>query len=199
MNNLPPMMLAFQEALPCVFIAAVVLVPLLWTLAMYNSLVRANQHVKEAWAQIDVELKRRYDLVPNLVQTVKGYAKHEQETLELAIKARNQARDDVHDGPVEQARDENTISRTVGRLLAIAEDYPDLKADKHFLELQHELANTEDRIQRVRRFYNGNVRDLNTKVQVFPTNLFAGMFGFTQAEYFEIEPMMRQSVDVQID
>lgn len=198
MSHLTPLVLALQEVIPCVFIVAVVVVPLLWVLAMYNSLVRANQHVKESWSQIDVELKRRYDLVPNLVETVKGYAKHEKETLELAINARNHARD-TQQGPVDQAHDENTMARAVSQLLAIAEDYPDLKADRHFLELQNELANTEDRIQRVRRFYNGNVRDLNTKVQVFPTNLFAGMFGFTQAEYFEIEPMMRKPVDVTID
>ena len=192
-------LLALSEAIPCVMIAAVVIVPLLWALAMYNSLVRARQHVKESWAQIDVELKRRYDPIPNLVSTVKGYAKHEQQTLEMAIEARNHARDDHHAGPADQAEDENKMAKAVGRLMALAEDYPDLKADKHFLELQHELSNTEDRIQRVRRFYNGNVRDLNTKVQVFPTNVFAGMFGFTVAEYFEIEPMIRQPVEVRMD
>lgn len=192
-------LLGFTEAIPCIVIAAAVIVPLLWALAMYNSLVLARQHVKESWAQIDVELKRRYDLIPNLVSTVKGYAKHEQQTLEMAIEARNHARDDDHAGPADQAEDENKMAKAVGRLIALAEDYPDLKADKHFLELQHELSNTEDRIQRVRRFYNGNVRDLNTKVQVFPTNIFAGMFGFTVAEYFEIEPMIRQPVEVRMD
>ncbi|MFN3168419.1 MAG: LemA family protein [Phycisphaeraceae bacterium] len=184
--------------LPCVCVLAALLVPALWALAMYNSLVRARQHVREAWAQIDVELKRRHDLIPNLVETVKGYAKHEQETLELALAARNAAAEE-HAGPAAQARDENQMARAVGRLLAVAEAYPDLKADRHFLELQHELSNTEDRIQRVRRFYNGNVRDLNTKVQVFPTSLFAGLFGFRQAEYFEIDPAMRRPVRVDLE
>jgi len=183
--------------LPCVCVLAALLVPALWALAMYNSLVRARQHVREAWAQIDTELKRRHDLIPNLVETVKAYAKHEQETLELALAARNAAAHE-HAGPEAQARDENQMARAVGRLLAVAEAYPDLKADRHFLELQHELSNTEDRIQRVRRFYNGNVRDLNTKVQVFPTSLFAGMFGFRQAEYFEIDPAVRRPVGVDL-
>lgn len=180
---------------PCLCVLAAAVIPLAWGIAMYNSLVRARQHVHEAWAQIDTELKRRYDLIPNLVQTVKGYAKHEKETLDLAIRARNAAARD-HAGPAEHARDENQMVHAVGRLLAVAEAYPALKADRHFLELQHELANTEDRIQRVRRFYNGNVRDLNTKVQVFPTNIFAGLFGFTQAEYFEIDQAVRQPVRV---
>lgn len=194
-----PIVLAMQELIPCVVIAAAIIIPMLWAIAMFNSLVRAKQHVKESWAQIDVELKRRYDLIPNLVETVKGYAKHEKETLELAIQARNQARDHPHAGPTDQAQDENKMARAVGRLIALAEDYPDLKADRHFLELQHELANTEDRIQRVRRFYNGNVRDLNTKVQTVPTNLFASVFGFTQADYFEIDPAIRKAIKVDLD
>ena len=190
------MTLALVELMPCVCVLAVVVVPLLWAIAMYNSLVRARQHVREAWSQIDVELKRRYGLIPNLVETVKGYAKHERETLELALQARNQAFANRDGSPNDQARDENEMILALGRLLAIAEAYPDLKADRHFLELQRELANTENRIQRVRRFYNGNVRDLNTKVQVVPTNLFAGMFGFAQAEYFEIDEAVRRPVEV---
>ena len=192
-------LLAIIELLPCVCIIAGLVVPVLWALAMYNSLVRAQQHVKEAWAQIDTELRRRYDLIPNLVETVKGYAKHEQETLERMVAARNRAYANERGGPAEQARDENEMVGALGRLLAVAEAYPDLKADRHFLELQRELANTEDRIQRVRRFYNGNVRDLNTKVQVFPTNLFAGLFGFGQAEYFEIDQAVRQPVGIDLD
>ena len=184
--------------LPCVCVIAVLVVPTVWAIAVYNSLVRARQHVREAWAQIDTELKRRYDLIPNLVETVKAYARHEQQTLELAIHARNTARDNTQGGPAAQARDENQMIRAVGRLLAVAEAYPDLKADRHFLELQHELSNTEDRIQRVRRFYNGNVRDLNTKVQAFPTSIFAGLFGFGQAEYFEIDQAVRQPVRVDL-
>ena len=185
--------------LPCICVLVVLVVPLAWGIAMYNSLVRSRQHVKEAWSQIDVELKRRYELIPNLVETVKGYAKHEQETLDLAIRARNQAYTNTQSSPANQARDENDMVHAIGRLLAVAEAYPDLKADRQFLELQRELSHTENRIQRVRRFYNGNVRDLNTKVQVFPTNIFAGMFGFTQAEYFEIDEAVRQPVKVDVD
>lgn len=191
--------LAIVELLPCVCFLAVVVVPLVWALAMYNSLVRASQHVKEAWAQIDTELRRRYDLIPNLVETVKGYAKHEQETLERMVLARNRAYANEQGSPADQARDENEMVGALGRLLAVAEAYPDLKADGNFLELQRELANTEDRIQRVRRFYNGNVRDLNTKVQVFPTNVLAGIFGFAQAEYFEVDPAVRQPIRVDLD
>ena len=189
---------ALTAILPCVCILAVVLIPLLWVMAVYNSLVRARQHVKESWAQIDTELKRRYDLVPNLVETVKGYAKHEQETLELTMQARNKAHDNDHTSPESQARDENAMGKAVARLLAVAEAYPDLKADQHYLELQRELANTEDRIQRVRRFYNGNVRDLNTKVQVFPSNILAGMFNFKLAEYFEVDPIVREALKIDI-
>lgn len=191
--------LASNGLVPMIMLAAVILIPLAWSIAMYNALVRARQHVREAWAQIDTELRRRYDLIPNLVETVKGYAKHEQQTLDLAIKARNQAHANSQDSPAGQARDENEMVHAVGRLLAIAEAYPDLKADRHFLDLQRELANTEDRIQRVRRFYNGNVRDLNTKVQVFPTNIFASLFGFSEAEYFEIDQAMRQPISVAVD
>ena len=183
---------------PCLCLFVALLIPLAWVIAMYNSLVRARQHVREAWAQIDTELNRRYDLIPNLVETVKAYARHEQETLERAIAARNQAYANEQGSPADQARDENEMIRALGRLLAIAEAYPDLKADRHFLELQRELSNTEDRIQRVRRFYNGNVRDLNTKVQVFPTNLFATLFGFTQAEYFEIDQAVREPIQVKL-
>ena len=131
--------------LPCACVVVGLLIPLAWVIAMYNSLVRARQHVKEAWAQIDVELKRRYNLIPNLVETVKGYAEHEQATLELALKARNQACANEHDSPADQARDENEMVHALGRLLAVAEDYPDLKADRHFLVLYHDSANTENR------------------------------------------------------
>lgn len=190
--------LAVVEVLPCVCVLAVVVLPLVWVIAMYNSLVRARQYVKEAWAQIDTELRRRYDLIPNLVETVKAYAKHEQQTLEGIVEARNRAYANQAGSPADQARDENEMVGALGRLLVVAEGYPELKADRHFLELQHELANTEDRIQRVRRFYNGNVRDLNTKVQVFPTSLLAGVFGFRQAEYFEVQAAVREPVRVDL-
>lgn len=194
-----PALIGVIELLPCVCFIAALLLPLLWALAMYNALVRARQHVKEAWAQIDTELRRRYDLIPNLVETVKAYAKHERQTLEQTIEARNRAHANEAGSPADQARDENQMVGALGRLLAVAEAYPDLKADRNFLQLQHELANTEDRIQRVRRFYNGNVRDLNTKVQVFPTSVLAGMFGFVQAEYFEVDPAVRGPVQVDLE
>ena len=184
------------EQVSCVCMAAALVLPAVWLVVVYNSLVRARQHVAEAWAQIDTELRRRYDLIPNLVEVVKGYARHEKEVLTLAIEARHKAFANTEGSPADQAGDENGMARAVARLLAVAEAYPDLRADAHFLELQHELSSTEDRIQRVRRFYNGNVRDLNTKVQAFPTNLIAGVFGFRLAEYFEVEPAVREAPKV---
>jgi len=158
----------------------------LWAVGAYNALVRRRNHVDESWADIETELKRRYNLIPNLVETVKGYAKHESETLESVIAARNAAAS-PHSSPEAQAKDENILSGALRQLFAVAEAYPDLKANTNFLELQQELANTEDRIQRSRRFYNANVRDLNTRIEVFPSNVIAGMFGFDKREYFEIE------------
>lgn len=165
---------------------AAVLLPLIWFVATYNILVRLRQHVAESWSGIDTELKRRYDLIPNLVETVKGYAKHEREVLERVITARNQAAA-THGSPKEQARDENLLIGSMKRLFAVAEAYPDLKANQNYLHLQQELSNTEDRIQAARRFYNANVRDLNTRCQVVPSNIVASMFGFKPAEFFEIE------------
>ena len=158
----------------------------LWAVGIYNRLVKLRNHAKEAWADIETELKRRYNLIPNLVETVKGYATHESETLENVVKARNAAAS-PHSSPEAQAKDENILSGALRQLFAVAEAYPDLKANTNFLELQQELANTEDRIQRSRRFYNANVRDLNTRIEVFPSNVIAGMFGFDKREYFEIE------------
>jgi len=165
---------------------AVGAVIVLWAVGAYNALVRRRNHVDESWADIETELKRRYNLIPNLVETVKGYAKHESETLENVIKARNAAAS-PHSSPEAQAKDENLLSGALRQLFAVAEAYPDLKANTNFLELQQELSNTEDRIQRSRRFYNANVRDLNTRIEVFPSNVIAGMFGFDKREYFEIE------------
>jgi LemA protein len=170
--------------------AVILVVVLLWIAMMYNSLVRAVNHVKESWSQIDVELKRRYDLIPNLVSTVKGYAAQEKDVLERVTRARNAAFSN-HGSPESQARDENALVDVIKQLFAVVENYPDLKASTHFLELQHELVNTEDRIQRARRFYNGNVRDLNNKVEVFPSNVIAGLFNFKKAEFFEIDEMTR--------
>ena len=154
---------------------------------IYNGLVRLRNQVKNAWAQIDVQLKRRYDLIPNLVETVKGYAKHERETFEMVTTARNLAQKASSAGAGERAKVEGELGSALGRLLAVAEAYPDLKANQNFLELQRELTNTEDRIQAALRFYNGNIRDNNNKVQVFPSNIVAGIFGFGLREFFELQ------------
>lgn len=163
-----------------------VLAVLVVVVGYYNGLVRVSNACDESWSGIDTELKRRYDLIPRLVETVKGYAKHERETLELVIRARNTAMDN-HGAPESQARDENAMIGALRRVFALAEAYPELKANEHFLKLQKELATTENRIQRARRFYNANVRDLNNRVQMFPSSIIAGMFSFTQRDYFEIE------------
>ncbi len=152
---------------------------------MYNALVRLNTRTQEAWSDITVQLKRRYDLIPNLVNTVKGYAKHEKSVFEDVTKARTQAMN--AEGVQETAKAENQFTDTLKSLFAVAEAYPDLKANENFKALQDELVDTEDKIQAARRFYNGSVRDLNIKVQTFPTNIFARKLGFTKREFFEVE------------
>lgn len=157
-------------------------------IAMYNGLIRLKNRVEEAWSDIDVQLKRRYDLIPNLISTVKGYASHEKETLESVISARNSAMDAKASGDADSlSKAENQLSGTLKSLFALAENYPDLKANTNFLELQTELADTENKIQASRRFYNGNVRDFNTKIQVFPNNVIAGWLKFTSRKFFEVE------------
>jgi LemA protein len=157
-------------------------------IGMYNTLIRLKNRVEEAWSDIDVQLKRRYDLIPNLVETVKGYAAHEKETLEKVVQARSQAMQAQSGGDTKKmAEAENMLSSTLKSIFALSEGYPELKANQNFLELQRELSDTENKIQAARRFYNGNVRDFNTKLQVFPTNIMAGMLGFKSREYFEIE------------
>ena len=170
-----------------------------WLIAMYNGLIKLKNRVQEAWSDIDVQLKRRYDLIPNLVETVKGYAKHESETLENVIKARNEAMAIQKTGDAkEQAQAENVLSSTLKSIFALAENYPDLKANQNFLELQRELTDTEDKIQASRRFYNGNVRDFNTKIETFPTNIFAGMLHFKKFDFFEIgDEKQRENVKVE--
>lgn len=167
-------------------------------IAIYNGLIRLKNRVDEAWSDIDVQLKRRYDLIPNLVETVKGYAAHEKETLERVVQARNAAMQAQGGGDAKkQAEAENALSSTLKSIFALSESYPDLKANQNFLELQRELTDTEDKIQAARRFYNGNVRDFNTKLQVFPTNIMAGMLGFKAREFFEIaEAKEREAVQV---
>ena len=159
---------------------------------MYNGLIKLRNLVQEAWRQIDVELTRRHDLIGNLVETVKGYAAHERGTLEDVIKARSAAMA-PNQSPGQQAESENMLSQALGRLLAIAEAYPDLKANQNFMALQQELTSTEDRIASARRYYNATVRDLNTKVETVPTNFIAGMFGIRTAEYFEAVGEQREA------
>ena len=176
-----------SEAIPIlIFVAAALFVPLLFVLVQYNSLVTLRNHIRDAWANIDTELKRRYDLVPNLVATVKGYAAHEREVLERVIELRNRcaAR---HGSPSEQSVEENLLVDALKRMLVLVEQYPQLKADQHFLKLQQELINTEDRIQAARRFYNGNVRDYRNKCETFPSNLVASLFGFPPQDFFSVE------------
>lgn len=156
-----------------------------WLFSAYNSLVRRRNQVKEAWSDIEVQLKRRYDLIPNLVQTVKGYAAHEREAFESVTAARSSAMGAKT--PAEHAQAENMLTSSLKTLFAVAEAYPDLKANTNFLELQRELSDTENKIQAARRFYNTNVRDYNTATQSVPTNLVAKSFGFTPQEYFELE------------
>ncbi|ALR13512.1 hypothetical protein BST43_16445 [Mycobacteroides saopaulense] len=167
----------------------------LWLLTTYNGFVRIRNLVQEAWKQIDVELQRRHDLIPNLIETASAAAQFERDTLQQVTAARNLARDAAatHRGVAAQAQAEQQLSGALGRFFAIAESYPQLRSIQNFVALQGELANTEDRIAAGRRFYNGNVRALNTKVQTVPSNIVAKWFGFTDAEYFELDdPAARQ-------
>jgi len=168
-----------------IVIIVVLVVLALIVVGMYNGLVRARNRVDNAWAQIDVQLKRRYDLIPNLVETVKGYAAHERQTLEAVVQARNAGM--AAQGPAQQAQAENMISGALRQLFALSEAYPDLKANQNFLNLQEELTGTEGRIAYARQFYNDSVQRWNTQIQTFPSVILAGMFHFTQREYFETE------------
>ena len=171
---------------PLVIIGVIVLLIAIWVIATYNILVRLRQHCRESWSGIDTELRRRYDLIPNLVATVKGYAAHERDVFQAVTEARTKAQAS-NGSPSRQARDENVLIDGIKQLFAVSENYPDLQASEQFLKLQSELANTEDRIQAARRFYNANVRDINTRIEVFPSNTIAGMFHFQREEFFEIE------------
>lgn len=175
----------------------IVAVVAIWLVFAYNNFVRLVNRTKEAWADIDVQLKRRYDLIPNLIETVKGYAAHEAQTLQKVTDARTTAMNAQN--PAEKAQAENMLSDTLKSLFAVAEAYPDLKANQNFLELQRELSDTENKIQAARRFYNGNVRDLNTSVESFPGNIIARSFNFTKMDFFELaegEQAARQPVAV---
>ncbi len=178
-------------------IVVLVLVVLLalWGVTSYNRLIKLRNLVQEAWRQIDVELTRRHDLIPNLVETVKGYASHERGTLEDVMKARSAAMSGGQ-SPADLAQNENVLTQALGRLFAVAEAYPDLKANQNFLALQQELASTEDRIASGRRYYNANVRELNTKVESVPSNIVAGLAHIGRAEYFEAEGAEREAPQV---
>jgi LemA protein len=152
---------------------------------VYNGLIRARNHVKEAWADIEVQLKRRYNLIPNLVETVKGYASHENKTFQQVTQARAEAMK-AH-SPAEQAKAEANLSAMIGNLIAVAENYPELKASSNFQSLQDELTDTENKIQASRRFFNNQVLNYNNKLEVFPTNVIGGMFKFKSEEFFELE------------
>ncbi|HAO64941.1 TPA: hypothetical protein DCQ44_03105 [Candidatus Taylorbacteria bacterium] len=177
-------------------IIAIVVLVLLWLMFSYNRFITFINRAKEAWADIDVQLKRRYDLIPNLVSTVKGYAAHESGTLEKVTQARNMAMGATN--IADKAQAENMLSGTLKSLFAVTEQYPDLKANQNFLDLQAQLTDTEDKIQAARRFYNTNVRDLNTALEVFPGNVIAGAFHFSKMEFFNLEgdEAARQNVEV---
>ncbi len=171
----------------------------LWLIIMYNGLIRSRNRVDEASSDIDVQLKRRYDLIPNLVETVKGYLTHERETLVKLTEARTAAMATSQNPTATLAQKEaaeNTLSGTLKTLFAVTENYPELKASQNFLQLQDEISDTENKIQASRRFYNGNVRDFNTKMQTFPTNIFAGMMHFAKYEFFAAAETEKQNVQV---
>lgn len=176
-----------ENLLPILIVLGIIVIlPMIWFIANYNRFARLRQHIRESWSDIDVELKRRHDLIPNLVATVKGYAQHEQETLAQVIELRNRAMA-AHTNAASQAVDESALMLGVKRIFALAEAYPQLRADVQFLALQKELALTEDRIAAARRFYNGNIREMNQLCAMFPTSLIASMFDFKPGEFFELD------------
>jgi LemA protein len=179
-----------------IIVSAVVLV--LLSIAIYNKLVQLRNRTDESWSDIDVQLKRRYDLIPNLLETVKGYAAHEKSVFENVTKARSSAISAEESGdPKKIAEAENMLSGTLKSLFAVSENYPDLKASENFIELQRELRDTEDKIQAARRFYNSMVRDINIKIDTFPSNIIAKMFNFKKRDFFEItEPEEKETVKV---
>ncbi len=174
-------------------ILAVVAVLTLWLIGTYNGLVVRRNRVSESWSDIDVQLKRRYDLIPNLVESVKGYMTHERETLQKITEARTAAMGAKTLG--DRAKAEGALTETLKTLFAVSENYPDLKASQNFLQLQDELSDTENKIQAARRFFNSNVMDYNTRLQVFPSSMVAGAFGFVKREFFELsDPAAREAV-----
>lgn len=190
---------------PTYIILAVLAALVLWVIGAYNGFVRLVNRTKEAWADIDVQLKRRYDLIPNLMETVRGYAKHESGVFDAVTEARAKATQ-VHIDPsnitpeqiVAMSGAEASLGQSLGKLLAVAEAYPDLKANQNFLSLQAELADTENKIQAARRFYNGNVRDLSIAIESFPGNIIAKIFGFLKMEFFELEQDSQEREPVKV-
>lgn len=178
-------------------IIAIVVIVALWLIAVYNSIVTLRNRTKEAWSDIDVQLKRRHDLIPNLVETVKGYAKHEKELFEKVTQARADAINAKT--PADAGKAENALTDTLKSLFAVAENYPQLRASENFQKLQDELTDTENKIEASRRFYNANVRDFNTKIQVFPNNLFAGMLGAKEFELFEAQTTEKETPQVKFE
>ena len=186
--------------MPLIIVLAVLGALVLLGIITYNGLVKTKIRVDEAWSDISVQLKRRYDLIPNLVSTVKGYATHEKDVFEKVTEARSSAMNAQSQGGVaETAKAENAFSATLKSLFAVAEAYPDLKANQNFQDLQAQLTDSEDKIQASRRFYNGAVRDYNTKCQVFPTSIFANMLGFKSREFFEVDDAEAAAVAKPVD
>ena len=185
-----------ELALIILVVLAVVVGLFFWI--TYNSLVKLNVRVQEAWSDITVQLKRRADLIPNLVESVKGYAGHEKQVFQDVTEARANVLNATAKGPAETAKAENQFEGALKSLFAVSEAYPELRASENFQQLQAELVDTEDKIQASRRFYNGGVRDLNTKIQQFPVNLIAGMFGFANKEFFEVDDMATVANPVEV-
>ena len=179
-----------------VIVAVFIVLPLTFLIVQHNGLVMLKNHIADAWANIDTELKRRHDLIPNLVAAVKGYAKHEKEVLAQVVELRQQC---LSTKSFSEKRDgiEAQLGGALSRMLAVVESHPDLKADQNFLQLQRELTNTEDRIQAARRFYNGNVRDYRNKCQSFPSNIVAAFFGFNSQDFFSATEIERQNPDIE--
>ncbi|MGZ8753327.1 MAG: LemA family protein [Acidimicrobiia bacterium] len=184
--------------MPALIVVAIVVIVVIFVVVLYNGLVRSRNRIDNAYSQIDVQLKRRYDLIPNLVETVKGYAAHEKSTFEAVTAARANAISAQEGGsPAQQAQAENALTGTLKSLFAVAEAYPDLKANQNFLNLQEELTSTEDRIAYARQFYNDSVLTYNNNIQTFPRSVLAGMFNFDKREYFEGDPEATGPVKVE--
>ena len=177
-----------------IIVAVVVVLIVLWIISTYNSLIELRNRVKDQWAQIDVQLKRRFDLIPNLVETIKGYTKHESETLENVIKARNTYL--TAETPEGQMKADGELTQAISKLFALTESYPDLKANTNFIDLQNELQETEDKIASARQFYNDTVLKYNNKVEMVPSNIIAALFKFKKEAFFEANDQERQNVSV---